>query len=230
MRASDITASAGTRKRLGPVLGELRGWLWPKDCQTCGQPLSGQPALCIDDFGAFATASLHHPRCRRAGWNDSGHMSASPGASVSWTCRAWASLPFTYETGEKAPRPFFMVNPGLEMVFLAPSDDGWYPELPKAFFEAGLRRPGGDVKFDRPVRGLSASVARRSVKVRQLSPPFEVYGTPVDDSFTRQVREAGGLMFGVTHLVNPATPVTGDHLHGLMLTGSVLIGWVALRP
>ena len=37
-------------------------------------------------------------------------------------------------------------------------------------------------------------------------------------------------MFGVTHLVNPSAPVTGDQLHGLMLTGSVLIGWVALRP
>lgn len=230
MRASDVAVSAGTRKRLGPALGEVCGWLWAKDCQTCGQPLTGQPALCIDDFGAFATASLHHPRCRRAGWNDSGHVNASRSAGVSWTCRAWASLPFTYETGEQAPRPFFMVNPGLELVFLAPSDDGWHPELPKAFPAAGLRPPGGDVEFGRPVRGLSASLASRSVKVRQTGPPGEAYATQVDDDFTRRAREAGGLMFGVTHLVNPAEPVTGDQLHGLMLTGAVLIGWVALRP
>jgi hypothetical protein len=229
VRAGDVIASAGTRKRLGQVLGELCGWLWPEDCQTCGQPLRGQPALCVDDFDAFAFASLHHPRCRRAEWNDSGNMTAIPGSNVSWTCQAWTNLPFIYgDTGENMQIPFFMVNPGLEMVFLARSDDGWQPELPKTFPEAGLQRPGR-VIFDRPVPGLSASLSGRSVKVRQLGPPFEVYGQQVDDAFVRQGRAAGGVMFGVTHLVNPAVPVTGDQMNMLILTGSILLGWVSLR-
>lgn len=60
-------------------------------------------------------------------------------------------------------------------------------------------------------------------------PPFEVYTTGINTAFAHQAREKGGLLFGVTHLVNPATPVTGDQMDVLMLTGSVLMGWVSLR-
>lgn len=46
MKADDVLVSAGAKKRLGPVLGEVCGWLWPEDCQTCGRALAGQrPAL-----------------------------------------------------------------------------------------------------------------------------------------------------------------------------------------
>jgi len=49
----------------------VTGSLWPRDCQSCGRPLGSKPpALCIDEMGEFATASLHHPRWRPAGWND----------------------------------------------------------------------------------------------------------------------------------------------------------------
>lgn len=56
------------------ILGEngianVTGNLWAKDCQTCGEPLESEPpALCVDDAGTYATASLHHPRCRSAAW------------------------------------------------------------------------------------------------------------------------------------------------------------------
>jgi len=138
VRASDVIASAATRKRLGPALGEICGWLWPEDCQTCGQPLKGQPSLCIDDYDTFATASLHHQACRRATWTESAHM--SPGPGISWTSQAWTELPLFRDEGVPDPRPFLMVNSGLEMVFLQYSQDGWQPEIAKAFPQPACSR------------------------------------------------------------------------------------------
>ena len=109
MRFSDVIASAGTRKRLGPALGEVCGWLWPQDCQTCGQPLKGQPALCVDDRDAFAVATLHHPGCRPAAWNESAFGSVSQSANVSWRSQAWASFPLVRGgEAERDLRPFLM--------------------------------------------------------------------------------------------------------------------------
>lgn len=229
MRAGDVIASAGTRKRLGRALGEVCAWLWPQDCQTCGQVLERQPALCVDDTGAFAAASLHHPRCRAATWNESAHVGVSEAAGLSWTSRAWTDLPLIHGDKGPDPRPFLLVNPGLEMVFLYRSDDGWRPEIPKPFPAAGLQQVG-EVEVDRPVAGLAAALSRRRVTVRFLIPPFSAYSSPVDDSFTARARAVGGLLFGVTHLVNPANPVSGDQMDMLMLTGTLRMGWVQLAP
>jgi hypothetical protein len=226
MKAGDVIASAGTRKRLGPALGEVCGWLWPQDCQTCGQPLKGQPALCVDDFDAFAVATLHHGTCRRATWNDSARLSVSDAANTSWSSQAWSSFPLV-RGAERDLRPFFLVNPGLEMVFLKRSDDGWEPELAKSFPAAGLQQIG-EVEVDRPVEGAAAALSESAVTVRLLEPPFETYTASVDDPFIRQARETGGVLFGVTHLVNPAMPVSREHLEMLMLTRTILLGWVSL--
>jgi len=92
VRPSEVIASKGVRTRLGAALGEVCGWLWPEDCQTCGRALGGQqPALCVDDHGAFAVASLHHPKCRRTEWNDSGSTALSDAANLSW-CVSYAAV------------------------------------------------------------------------------------------------------------------------------------------
>lgn len=107
------------------MLGEVCGWLWPKDCQTCGRAIGGQrPALCVDNQGAYAYASLHHSGCRHADWSESGGIGVGGGVNLSWTSRAWPGLPLVLGDGNEVevdPRPFVLVNPGLEMVFLKPS-------------------------------------------------------------------------------------------------------------
>jgi hypothetical protein len=228
VRASDVIASAGTRKRLGPALGEVCGWLWAGDCQTCGKTLTGPPALCVDDYDAFAAASLHHPRCRAATWSGPERTGTSQADNLSWTSRTWANFPL-FRGEARDPRPFLLVNPSLEMVFLTRTDEGWQPEIGKPFPAAGLQ-PVGSVEVDRPVPGLTASVADEAVTVRFLRPPWDAYAAPVDGPFTARARELGGLLFGVTHLVNPASPVSGDQMNMLMLTGMILMGWVGLRP
>jgi len=74
--------------------------------------------LCVDDVSEFATASLHHPRCRPARWNDGSVIYAAGGDMVSWCARTFM-LPAM--AGRKAdPRPVLLVNPGLEMIMLEP--------------------------------------------------------------------------------------------------------------
>jgi hypothetical protein len=210
------------------VLGEVCGWLWPQDCQTCGHPLAGErPALCVDDHDTFAVVTLHHPQCRKAVWNASGQITVSPASAVSWKSRTWVERGILHGTKED-PRPFMLVNPGLEMVFLGRSEDGWQPQLPNSFPAAGLQRVG-EVMVDRPVRGLAAQLDRGSVTVRLLIPPFETYSATASDSFSSRARELNGLLFGVSHLVNPAEQLTGADLDTLMLTSTILLGWVGIR-
>jgi hypothetical protein len=92
------------------------------DCQTCGRSLGAKPpALCIDDVEDFATASLHHARCRPAEWNDQGPIPHTGGARLSYVTRM-VMMPLVHGE-QKDPRPMLLVNPSLEMVFLE-RDDG----------------------------------------------------------------------------------------------------------
>jgi hypothetical protein len=156
-------------------------------------------------------------------------MNVSPASGVSWKSRTWVEHGIL-RGAEEDPRPFMLVNPGLEMVFLSRSEDGWHPQLPNSFPAAGLQRVG-EVMVDRPVRGLGVAwLGSGSVTVRFLIPPFEAYSTSASDSFRSRARELNGLLFGVTHLVNPAAAqLANADPDTLMLTGTILLGWVGLR-
>ena len=87
------------------------------------------------------------------------------------------------------------------------------------------------MEVDRPVSGLAASLSAGAATVRQLGPPFEAYTSSVDERFIRQARDKGGLLFGITHLVNPGTPpVSTGQIEMLMRTRTILMGWwISLR-
>jgi hypothetical protein len=74
-----------TRDKLGEAgLNEVVASLWAQDCQTCGHALSPEPpALCVDELGGYATAGLHHRRCRPPGWNDSSLIFTASGDVLS---------------------------------------------------------------------------------------------------------------------------------------------------
>jgi hypothetical protein len=75
---------------------------------------------------------------------------------------------------------------------------------------------------------MTAFLSPGAVTVRHLGPPFEAYTSPTDEPFISRVQETNGLLFGVTHLVNPATPVSEDQMDMLVMTSSILMGWVGL--
>jgi hypothetical protein len=69
---AELWCDQRTRDKLGEAgLAEVTAGLWAQDCQTCGHALGGEPpALCVDKLTGYATAGLHHRRCRPPGWND----------------------------------------------------------------------------------------------------------------------------------------------------------------
>jgi hypothetical protein len=106
--------SAAIRDKLGPSLEQVLDSLWVIDCQTCNQPLPGRrPALSVDDFSSFVSASLHHHECRQSTWNDDHQIRAAQGATLSH--RTWCALiPVTYgDNGEEEIKPFILINPGV---------------------------------------------------------------------------------------------------------------------
>jgi hypothetical protein len=166
-----------TRDKLGKDgLAEVRARLWARDCQTCGRPLGKEtPSLCIDDAGDWAAASLHHPDCRTAIWNDSTVLSAPGNPHLSWT-----SVSFTFPArrgGEADPRPSVLVNPGLEMIFLEPRRGTWRTVYAAPFLSVGLVQLGRELRIDDPLPGASAWLANDLISVTVKAPPEPIYET-----------------------------------------------------
>jgi hypothetical protein len=204
--------------------------LWAGDCQTCGRPLgSAPPALCVDDASTYATASLHHPRCRTAAWNDGSAIYAAGGANLSWTS---SSFMLPAMTGRKAdPRPAMLLNPGLEMIFLEPSEGTWHPGYASWFTSLGMVPPGRKLRLHRPLTGLSAWLADDLISVMVESPPESIYEATALRDVVARARELRGVLLMVTHAVDPARLYAAPDqawqgIRQLLESGRVICGWV----
>ena len=223
----EVICDQNTRDKLGEDgLAEVRASLWAQDCQSCGRPLgSGPPALCVDDVSEFATASLHHPRCRPARWNDGSVIYAAGGDMVSWCARTFM-LPAM--AGRKAdPRPVLLVNPGLEMIMLEPGGGTWRPAYHRQFESLGLVPPGRRLRIDRAVPGAFARMTASSVSVTVESPPPQTYDADAEGEILARAQELRGVLLMITHALNPAT-LTGQDIRQLLQSGRVICGWVAV--
>lgn len=192
------------RARLGEVgLAEAAFSLWPEDCQTCGQPLGEEtPAMCIDDFGEFITAGMHHPRCRRSEWN-AGPVVQQRSDTLSFHTRIML-LPLRDDDGLAESRPLLLANPGLELVALARDEAGdRRVRLSPQYARAGLACPGDQLFLDHAIAAASAQLHAGEVSVTLHTPPAQTFTAPADDSIAARIREAGGLLLGVTHAVDP---------------------------
>ena len=150
---AELWCDQKTRDKLGEAgLAEVTANLWAQDCQTCGLALGGEPpALCMDELTGYATAGLHHRRCRPPGWNDSSLIITASGDVLSWQACA-ILLPGTLGD-QPDPRPALLVNPGLEQITLTPADGTWRPGYEAPFDALGLVPPGPELALNRPVRG-----------------------------------------------------------------------------
>jgi hypothetical protein len=227
---SQVQCDQKTRDILGEDgIAEVTSNLWARDCQTCGQPLGSQPpALCIDDARQYATASLHHQRCRLACWNDGSVIYATGGAHLSWT-----SLSFMVpsRTGRRAdPRPAVLVNPGLEMIFLEPLRGTWRPGYAAQFTSLGMVPPGPKLRVHRPLPGLSAWLANDLVSVTVETPREMIYEATATREVAARARELRGVLLMVTHALDPADLYAApdgawERIWKLMQSGQVICGW-----
>lgn len=154
----EVAISKHIVKRLGERgVEETMASLFPVDCQTCNRPLTGTTvALVVTDMMIFARAALHHRRCHKSEWNDSGMVPSAGGATLSHRMRT-PMLPWTNaSTGEVVMQPMYLLNPGLEAVFLERDDDEqWHVKLPNQFTAAGLVHDARQIS-ERPVEEATA--------------------------------------------------------------------------
>jgi hypothetical protein len=117
----------------------------------------------VDELGGYATAGLHHRRCRPPGWNDSSLIITSSGDVLSW--QACAILLPGVLGRLPDPRPALLVNPGLEQISLKPASGTWRPGYEAPFEALGLVPPGPELLLNRPVTGATAWLGAGEVSV-----------------------------------------------------------------
>ncbi|WP_037824322.1 hypothetical protein [Streptomyces sp. NRRL B-1347] len=211
-----------TKGRLGPrVIADLKAGLWPVDCQSCGEPLGRWTAAALEvaaDDG-FAAASLHHPRCRRPGWQDRPSAAAAEQPLLSWRAGCVLLPP--------GGVPTFLVNPSYECALLRrAADSGWRVATLDPFVLLGLVL---DFPSRRPpvVPALSAALDgdRISVDVRYDGAVLHAWhDVPIDAEIADAVRESGDVLVAVTTLLDVSKPFPLDVLLTLVGARRVALG------
>ncbi len=236
MPVSKMLISPGIHDQLGQDgVTEVAASLWPVDCQTCGQPLGGQPpALCVDDMMAFAYASLHHKHCRTPAWNDQGPVIASGSSQPTLTHRTRLFMfPLLDSHGAAGLLPAMIVNPAMESVFLERDLTGrWRPQPARTFAAAGLVPPGPGLRLHTPIDGAWGQFTAGIVTITMVNPPHEVYEcalAPQDGPFRRLIIQEGGIMLAIFQAVDPHSADLPAQVQQALSHGHVLCGWVALR-
>ncbi|GAB1646774.1 hypothetical protein [Krasilnikovia sp. MM14-A1259] len=226
----EVAVSKHIVKRLGEDgVRETMDSLYAVDCQTCNRPLAGTTAsLVVTDLMMFLQAELHHRRCRKSEWNDSGLVRSSGEATLSHRTLT-VLLPWSNNTGEPTTmQPVFILNPGLESVFLDRDDDGrWRVRLAERFAHAGLVA-GPQLTIDRPVPEATVRLATDGVAVTMENLPPETFLCRATEQYRAQVRARGGVLFVVTHALNPDAVQHQQELLDVLPDSRTVAGWVPL--
>lgn len=241
MRPADVVMDERTEAKFGQEgLQEVCEQLWPARCQTCGHSLAGgkpggnkldggKPALCVDDTTALTYASLHHPQCRPPGWNDESAARTTRGEFVTWRAQA-ALLPLA-RGDQPEPRPMLLVNPSLELVFVAQDQQRSWRVRPHArFAELGLV-PVGQVSLQQPIRQAVARATGDSLTIAVEGAWPETYEAGVDSQAHRIVeraQELDGAFLGITHVMDPSD-LDEHNLVRLIQSQRLLAGWAVLQ-
>ncbi|WP_432951356.1 hypothetical protein ACQPXM_41295 (plasmid) [Kribbella sp. CA-253562] len=223
----NVVVSAAVRDKLGPSLDQVLDSLWLIDCQTCNQPLPGRrPALSVDDFSIFASATLHHHECRQSAWNETDQIRAAAGETVSHHTLC-VLLPVAYgDNGEEGRKPFVLVNPGLEMIYLARSALGqWAVKPNRAFVDAGFAPPP---LTSTPVPGAVVELRGNQLVIgfrNGLMGPFDVN---LNDEARNLVVAEGGAVVLMTHAIDPHEITDPTQLEPALSGDRTLMGYTQL--
>ncbi|TYC08715.1 hypothetical protein FXF65_38225 [Actinomadura syzygii] len=175
-------------------------------------------------MGEFALASLHHDRCRRSGWNDSGHVSGAP-SSMPTLSNASQMLVLSFP-GRPGQWAMMVTNPALEAIPIRPAGDGWAVSL-RPLTDVGLKAAELEIGAAAAVPGATAAAGAGSATVTMTVLPFDSYTAPAGAPELRLAREQGGLVWGVSYALHPAN-LTDAAMGAEMKSGRLIAGWVAL--
>jgi hypothetical protein len=214
-----------TKQKLGEAgLAELTSSLWPDACQSCGRSLGDDPpAVAVDDLVAYAVASLHHPGCRTAGWDEGQPIRVARGDFVTWAANTLL-IPFMHGEREE-PQAALLVNPSMELVSLKPQG-ATYTVDPAAAIP-GLVQPGPDLIIDRPVPGMTARITADSLAIT-IAVTRQTYEAGAHEDIVSTARARRGVLLIATHALDPAQ-LTMENLRWMLVTGRCAAGFAALH-
>ncbi|WP_435643515.1 tetratricopeptide repeat protein [Streptomyces sp. H49] len=227
-----IATNSAIREKLGQqTLSSVCASLWPKDCQTCGKPLGeSAPSLVVSDCLVFGFAELHHLQCRTPEWLDNPNYNKSQNLS-------WASLAFMLPVGaagDEVGTPCFLVNPGLELVYLAPDGAGGWEPAPLDLFEKhGFGYFGPEFIIDEPVSSGHRSLfdpycVIRGSEIEVYESPAHTWSAPLDDEVLEAVRVKGGILAAIAAHIRPDLDLSYAALLQAMMQREVAVGWIPL--
>ncbi len=225
-----------TRSALGEAgLGELATNLWPHECQTCGKALaSTRPAVRVRAAAAVATATLHHPHCYPARWDDTDGDTGSPAtaaATLNFVSHALLIPTVNERTGAEVFRPMLLVNPGLEQVILAERDGGWRVATTDYYAQYGLHAGGAMLRVDNSViPNAIATLDTTGLVTVRLGDLRAGWSGECDPVLAGRIRELGGIGLAVSTAFHPGLEPL-EVFHGFadaIQTGQVAGGWVPL--
>ena len=213
-----------TRDTLGEDgLTALADSFYLGDCQTCNSPLNSEPpSLWVDVMKGGIEASLHHPRCRRARWNDSG-LIVTVTDTASWYAMAVSWPNPGSRSGIAAA---LLVNPSLERVAMTKLDGTWV--IDPGARVPGLVRPDPGRITATKLPGVTARMSADSVAV-SVGLAGQVYHSGSTEEIRESVRQNGGLLLVLTHALDPIVGVTEENLPWLLSPESAMTGWAALH-
>jgi len=198
--------------------------LWPQDCQTCGWALgSDKPSVIVSDLIAFASASLHHARCRSPQWiTDMPTLTKQD--LLSWKTRTFLlQSPISGHTD----RPVLLVNPWLEQIGLERTPTGWRATTLETYARSGLRSAAEGLLDTTPVPDIFADLDTDTITVC-LDDTGQAWNGECVGPVRDAVTELGGITLAVTTAFNPADLRELGQFLELVDTGEVTMGWIAL--
>lgn len=204
---------------------EVAFHLHKRDCQTCGSPLGDPaPALTVDDFGPFISATLHHHSCRPSAWYDPPSLPGS--AHMSWTSRL-----FTLPSGNdgRPSRAMFIVCPHLEGVRLdQDGGDGWSVNTERHWRARGFRPMGDELIVDKWVADQPPPRARLTGSTLHINTGLEQWTSSADLETIKACRTLGGLLLGISTACEPTSTAGPAEILRYGAAGHIFCGWVPL--
>ncbi len=198
--------------------------LWRQDCQTCGWALgTDKPSVIVSDLIAFASASLHHARCRSPQW-----ITDMP-TFTTQDLMSWKAQSFLLQSpaGSHTDRPVLLVNPCLEQIMLERTPTGWRALTLETYARAGLRSAVEGLLDTTPVPDISADLDTDTITVR-MDDTGQTWTVECVGPIRNAVTELGGITLAVTTAFNPADLRELGQFLDLVGTGETAMGWIAL--
>ncbi|WP_441947275.1 hypothetical protein [Nocardia sp. 2TAF39] len=180
---------------------------------------------------AVASATLHHPDCQAARWDDNPINQTGPAAALlNFVARAVLLPTYVESTGAQVWRPFLLVNPGLEQVILADHGGQWRVATTNYYAQYGLGAGGEILRVDNTVPNALATLDDSGVVTVLLGDLRAGWSSPCDPELADRIRELDGIALAVSSAFHPAHEIKDlvQEFAGAISEGQVAGGWVRL--